>query len=218
MGEIIGRDYCLKHPGQIIKLFGLGVFLGMLFCGKKTLLQRVTENYRSRGFPMPGHVGNAYRIAAMIEFRVSRVYARLAERFQGQGPVRDFFRELQEEELEHGRLMLLCLYTVGIKPSLQFIPSVRDPKVREITHWLRGIKRTVDDLTLEEALRLTEEIEAGEVNIIFDKLLKQTEEAESRLFQEEMRLLEGHATAVPQKIAELRRTLAGSESIQPSPS
>lgn len=207
MGDIIGRDYCLRNPGKIIQLFGLGVFLGVVFSKKKSLLQRVMEAYRDRGIPMPGYVGNAYRIAAMIEFRVAGIYARMAERFRDQGPVRDFFMELKQEETEHGRLMLLCLYTIALKPRLSFVPSVRDPKIREITSWLRGLKRKVDSLSLEEALRLTEEIEAGEVNTIFDNLLKQTEESESRLFRDQMRTLEGHAKTVPLRIAQLRQAL-----------
>ncbi len=81
MAEIIGRDYCLRHPRKIIGLFGLQIFIGMLLSRKKSLLQRVTETYERRGIPMPGSVGNAYRISALIEYRMSRLYSKLALRF-----------------------------------------------------------------------------------------------------------------------------------------
>lgn len=207
MGDIIGRDYCLKNPGKIVKHFGLGVFLGVVFCKKKSLLQRVMETYRSRGIPMPGYVGSAYRISAMIEFRVSRLYAGMAERFRDQKPVRNFFMELHHEEIEHGRLMLLCLYTIALRPHLSFVPSIRDPEIREVTNWLRGLKRKIESLSLEEALQLTEKIEASEVNTIFEKLLKQTNESESRIFRDQMQLLEDHAKTVPLRIIQLRQAL-----------
>ncbi len=208
MGEIIGRDYCLKNPAKIINLYGVGIFLGMLFSKKKSLLQRVTESYRMRGVPMPGYAGNAYKISAMIEFRIAGLYSQIAKKFGDQVAVRDLFLELQQEEMEHGRLMLLCLYTIALKPNLSFFPSVRDPEIRELTNWLREIRKKIDFLSLEEILELTEKIEQGEVNTIFGKLLKQTDQSESHLFREQMELLKDHAQSVPLKINKLRQKQA----------
>ena len=82
METIIGRDYCIRHPGKIIRLFGLDIYLGLLFNKKKSLLERLTDKYSAAGIPMPGSIGNAYKLSALIEFRVARIYERMAEQFK----------------------------------------------------------------------------------------------------------------------------------------
>ena len=206
MAEIIGRKYCLKHPGKIIKVFGLEVFLGMLF-SKKSLLQRVTEAYEHYGIAMPGAIGNAYKISALIEYRMARLYGKMADRFVDREEVHTFFEELQREEKEHARLMMLCLYSVVLNQHVQFIPSIRDPEISGILRRIKAVERSVDTLTLDEALGLTEELEKGEINTIFDKLLKQTRRSESLIFEEEMQSLENHSRCVPKRIKALRQRI-----------
>ena len=82
METIIDRDFCIKHPSRIIGLFGLDVYLGLLFNQRKSLLERLTEKYSAHGMPMPGPLGNAYKLSALFEFRVARIYQRMAERFR----------------------------------------------------------------------------------------------------------------------------------------
>lgn len=132
MGDLVGREYCLKHPGQVVQTFGFGTLLGMVVGQRASLLERVTKDYEAHGFALPGTVGRAYRLAAVIERRVARIYGRLAERFAALPPVREFYLELQREEEEHGRLMELCRYTVSLKRPISFVPSTRDPVVRQI--------------------------------------------------------------------------------------
>ncbi len=208
MGDIIGREYCLNNPVEIIRLFGVRVFLSVLLCKKKSFLEQVIASHERRGIPMPGFVGKSYKIAAMIEYRVSRIYKKMAEKFKENAEVRDFYTELQREEEEHARLMLLCLYTISLKPSIHYVPSIRDKAIRRVTSYLRNIERSIEGLTLDEALTITEELEKSEINAIFDKLLKQAEGAESLLFLEQLKQVEGHGAAIPRKIKELKGTLA----------
>ena len=74
MSELVGRQYCIENPGTVIRLFGLSVFLGMLFSGKKSLLERAIESYERRGVKMPGPLGESYKLAARIEFRMAKLY------------------------------------------------------------------------------------------------------------------------------------------------
>ncbi|MCF7983917.1 MAG: hypothetical protein K9L70_05890 [Thiohalocapsa sp.] len=63
MQAVIDRAYCLRHPGRIVRLFGLDVYMGLLLNKRKTLLERVTEKYRTNAVAVPGAVGNAYSTA-----------------------------------------------------------------------------------------------------------------------------------------------------------
>lgn len=204
---IVDREYCLRHPLEIIRLFGLQVFLSTLLSGRKSLLEHVVERYRSDRFPMPGYLGRAYRVSILIEQRMARVYDRMAKRFPTVPEAQALFRELRDEELEHCRLMTLCLYTVRLRPSLQFVPQISERPIRELLRRLRSIDRGIGHLALQEALQITAELESGEINIIFDRLLLQAECPESRLFADRLRQAQEHRESVPRRLAALRATL-----------
>ncbi len=204
MSALVGRDYCVKHPLEITRLFGVGVWISMLLNRRASLLEQVVESYSRRAFPMPGYLGRAYKIAALIELRVARIYARMAERFSDHAEAREFFEDLRYEEEEHSRLMTLCLYTVKLRPSVTFIPQISDPKVRGLLQELRGVYRGIDELDLDAALRITEKLEQGEVNVIFDRMLRQNPDTESHFFEAQMQAVEGHSESVPRRIKALR--------------
>ncbi len=205
MQAVIDRAFCLKHPARIIRLFGLDIYLGMLFDRRKTLLQRVTEKYQAGAIPMPGPVGNAYKLSALFELRVARIYAAMADRFRDVPEASSLFRDLSEEEQEHARIMLTCLFQVTAAPSLQFVPSIRDPQIREDLAKLREVERQVPSMTLDEALTITGELERGEVNVIFGRLLEQVDRSQLTLFAEHLAGAQGHGESVPRRIAELKQ-------------
>ncbi len=207
MSRLIDRSYCLKHPAEVVRFFGLAASLGTLVSDKKSLLERVVDHYEAHGFAFPGDVGRAYRLAALIEYRVAQIYGRLAERFAAQPEVAAFFRDLQEEEREHGEVMQLCRFGVVLHPRLQFIPSIRDPEIRAILTRLRELRGRIDTISLEEALATTVALEQSEVNSIFDRLLKQVDAGEVRLFQGRLSEVEGHAESVPRRVVALRQRL-----------
>ena len=206
MSAVIDRQYCLSHPVQIARLFGLDVCLGMLLSSHKTLLERVTEKYQANRIPFPGALGNAYRLSALFELRVARLYAAMARRFRDEPDAARLFADLSEEEMEHGRVMLTCLFQVSVSPSSAFMPSIRDPEIRAELSRLRSLERQVDQLSLDEALDLTIELERGEVNIIFGRLLGQVDSAQLQLFAHELTGPQSHATCVPRRIQDLKRS------------
>jgi hypothetical protein len=207
MQAVIDRNYCLQNPIKIIKLFGLDVFLGMLLSKDKTLLERLSDKYRAHAAAMPGPLGNAYKLSALFEFRVAHIYAAMAKRFKAHGEVRALFCDLKEEEEEHGRLMLACLYQVAVHPGADFVPNVRDPEIRQSLKALRDIERRVPQMSLEEAFKVTNELEASEVNVIFGRLLKQVGKAETELFAEQLQGAQSHPESVPRRIKELKARL-----------
>lgn len=211
MSALIDREYCLRHPGSIVRTFGLGTFLGTI-AGGKSLLERAVERHQRHGYAYPGYVGRAYRLAALIELRVARIYGKLARRFADQPEVAALFHELDEEEQEHSRLMELCRYVVVRHPRLKYLPEIRHPNIRAILAQLRELSRAVDALSLDDALDITVELEQGEINSIFDRLLKQTDADAARLFESRLRQAEGHAESVPRRVTALREHLEGSNS------
>jgi rubrerythrin len=208
MQAVVDRDYCLRHPGQIAKFFGWDVVLGMLFSNQKTLLERVADKCVAHGVAMPGALGNAYKLSALFEFRVAKIYGAMAERFKDQPEASALFRDLSEEEMEHGRIMLSCLYEIATKPEIDFIPSVRDEDIRESLNELREVQRRVPEMSLDEALTLTDELERGEVNVIFGKLLKQVGKPETELFAKRLEGAQNHSESVPRRIRELKESMA----------
>lgn len=207
MQAVIDRAYCLKNPKKIIQLFGLDVFLGMLLGKDKTLLERIADKYQARSVAMPGALGNAYKLSAVFEFRVAHIYAAMAERFKSNQDVKGLFEDLKEEEMEHGRLMLACLYQVAVNPEVTFAPSVRDPEIRESLNQLRAIERQVPEMSLEKAFKVTNELEASEVNVIFGRLLNQVGRAQTELFAEQLKGAKSHPESVPRRIKELKARL-----------
>jgi hypothetical protein len=208
MQTIVDREYVRGHAGEVIRSFGLMAYIRSMRTKGKGLLEQLEEKYLSSGIPMPGRLGNAYRLSALIELRVARIYERMVRRFDENPLVSAFFQKLQEEEQEHARVMVLCLYTVDAQTELDYVPSVRDPEMRALLGELRAKALGVWKLSLDEALDLTEKLEASEVNTIFDKLLKQTRNPKSDFFISQLAKVEGHAAAVPKRIKALREQLA----------
>jgi len=208
MHTILDRNDVREHAKEVVKTLGLMTYLRALGSPKKGLLQQLTEKYLAEGIPMPGPIGNAYKLSAILELRAARIYARLAERFHQNRWVREFFEELRDEEEEHGRIMTLCLYTIDARAAVDFVPSVRDPQIRALLHELRQSERNAWKLSLDEALNLTNKLEASEVNVIFDRLLRQARNPKSELFVSQLAKAEGHASAVPKRIDALRAQLA----------
>jgi rubrerythrin len=143
----------------------------------------------------------------LFELRAAQIYQKMAERFADVPAAHRLFKDFQEEEVEHARLMLVCLYSVRMTPDIHYVPSVRDPEIKAVMQAMRRVQRRVAQMTLEEALDASEELERGEVNVIFGRLLKQVEEPEIGLLRQMIRHAEGHQDSVPRRIRALREAL-----------
>jgi len=207
MASVVSREYCLSHPVEISQLYGLNVFLGTLINKRRSVLERVATSFAERRLAMPGPLGESYRLSELFELRAAKIYRCMAERFADVAPAQQLFKDLQEEEEEHARLMSICLYSVRMSPDVQYVPSIRDPEIRAVMKQMRAVQRRVPSMTLSEALLTSEELEAGEVNLVFGRLLKQVAEPEVGLLRQMMRHAENHQVTVPRRIAKLRAEL-----------
>jgi rubrerythrin len=201
------REYCLAHPVEISRLYGVNVLFGALI-GNRSALDQIAANFAGNRLAMPGPLGQSYRVATLIELRAAKIYRLLAERFVDVLPVRRLFKELEEEEMEHARVMNVCLYAVRMRPHITYVPSMLDPEVRDTMKEMRAAQRRIPTMTLDEAFKAAVALEVGEANLIFGKLLKQVAEPEVAVLREMMRNVETHQVSVPRRIDELRRELA----------
>lgn len=132
----------------------------------------------------------------------------MAERFKTNPAVHRFFLDLHDEEMEHGRLMLVCLDQVAVNREVDCVPGVRDRAMRESLNALRDIERRVPAMSLEEAFKVTNELEAGEVDVIFGRLLTLVGRAETELFAEQLKGAQSHPASGTKVQSSERRELA----------
>lgn len=208
MPILTGRAYCLHRPAHAIRTYGTAVFFAALLKQKTSLLQLLARHFAAHGYPMPGELGRAYRLAALLELRMARFYAALAERFADMPEAAALFRELSEEEEEHSRLMQLCRYTVMLSPAIRFVPRLRDVDIKAVLRRLRHLRAASHELSLDHALHLTVELERSEINTIFDMLLSQAMGEATAPFAAALQHAGDHATSVPVRIDRLRQRIA----------
>lgn len=208
MPLLTGRDHCLQHPAHTLRTYGAGVFIAALLQQRTSLLQLLTEHFTAHGYPMPGELGRAYRLAALLELHMARFYAALAQRFAFEPEAAALFRDLSEEEEEHARLMQLCRYTIMLGTTLHFVPRLQDAEIKALLRRLRHLRTELHTLSLDQALQLTEELERSEINAIFDKLLNQALGEATDPFADALHHAGNHASSVPARITRLRRQLA----------
>ncbi len=213
MQAVIDRNYCLRNRVQIVRYFGWVIFLKMMLSNKKTLLERLTDQYLCSGIAMPGQIGDAYKLSALIEFRMAKIYESMAEQFKDNSQAHSLFLILRDEELEHGRIMLVCLFEIILHENIDFAPSILDPEIRKLLSRLRLIQRRVGEMSLEEALDTTNELEKGEINVIFGKLLKQVANPKLELFEKKLESAKNHSESVPRRINEIREKTARQPSL-----
>jgi rubrerythrin len=207
MPMLTGREHCLQHPAHALRAYGVGVFFAALLKKKTSLLQLLAEHFAAHGYPMPGELGRAYRLAALLELRMARFYAALAARFADTPEAAALFQELSDEEEEHSRLMQLCRYTVMLGPTIQFVPHLHDADIKVLLRRLRHLRTEIHELSLDQALHLTVELERSEINSIFDMLLRQAAGKATEPFAAVLQDVGDHATSVPSRIAQLRQRL-----------
>lgn len=207
MSSVVSREYCLAHPLEIGQLYGWSVLFGAVLDPRRSVLDRVAASFGENRLAMPGALGHSYRLSELFEHRAAQLYRLMAERFRDVVPAHQLFKELQEEEEEHARLMRVCLFSVRVTPETTYFPSIRDAEVREVMATMRAVKRRIPTMTLDEALSASVALEAGEVNMVFGRLLKQVVEPEVGLLRQVMRNAETHQHSVPRRVEALRKQL-----------
>jgi rubrerythrin len=182
LGAISRRDV-LARPGITIRCFGWRVFLRALVAGRKQTFLSILM--RERAFqPVSDGLFEVVERCVRLEQIAKGIYQSLAERFNTESIIQDFFSTLARQEVQHEELLEMCRITAmragwrgsGLDPLREKLPLVeRQMRVAEVK--LRAVR------ILEDALWLTIEIESSEINRLFHAIVAATDSEFVRAFE-----------------------------------
>jgi hypothetical protein len=166
IGAICTRDI-LRHPMVTVRCFGWRTLLRVLLNGKgKTFLALLSDN--GTICPADPEATAILRRCVDLELRAENIYLTLAEATADEPTVSMFFATLAEQEQDHAELLRLCVAAsdrAGWK--MEILLAWRDSVV-ELDKEMSEAEKSVSALdTLDDALRLTIQLELSEVNRIF---------------------------------------------------
>ena len=166
IGAICTRDV-LRHPMVTVQCFGWRTLLRVLLNGKgKTFLALLSDT--GEICPADPEATAILRRCVDLELRAESIYLTLAEATADEPTVSLFFATLAEQEQDHAELLRLCVAAsdrAGWK--MEILLAWRD-SVLELDKEMSEAEKSVSALdTLDDALRLTIQLELSEVNRIF---------------------------------------------------
>jgi hypothetical protein len=176
VGAIRRRDI-LAHPFVTINCFGLPLFLKALIAGRKeTFLSLLTKNKVLRAPTV--QVPELLERCIKLELRAQQMYNSLAERFSGQGEVREFFEMLAQQEQEHSEMLELCQELASREGWLEEYFSPWRDAVPRLERQMDEAETSLEHLDhARDAFRLVIKIEGSEINQVFAGAIAATDSA-----------------------------------------
>ena len=206
IGVITGRDI-LTHPIVTIHSFGWGVFFKALFAGQHqtflSLLPRMAPGVRT-----DSRLSSIVVRCVDLELRARRIYAAFAQAFADRPAASKFFDKLARQEQEHADLLALCSaaarrggwMTDCYNPWEEYIPRL-EQHMQEVETSLHNVG------SLEEALRLTVQIESGEINRVFRSVLASCDSTFVKRLSAFRKAVETHISFIATRLPELEPRL-----------
>jgi hypothetical protein len=110
---------------------------------------------------------------AGIERLVSKIYYRFSHMFLNFPEVRDFWWEMAREEEQHACILFACKALIENYDEETLDPNISREKAQELEDRLSSLlAQGMIALPMEEAFRISLEIESSEIDAIYSKLLK----------------------------------------------
>jgi len=110
---------------------------------------------------------------AGIERLVSKIYYRFSHLFLNLPEVRDFWWEMAREEEQHACILFACKALIENYDDETLDPTISREKAQELEDRLRSLlAQGMTTLPVDEAFRISLEIESSEIDAIYTKLLK----------------------------------------------
>jgi hypothetical protein len=110
---------------------------------------------------------------AGIERLVSKIYYRFSHMFLNLPEVRDFWWEMAREEEQHACILFACKALIENYDDETLDPTISREKVQELENRLTSLlAQGMVSLPVEEAFRMSLEIESSEIDAIYSKLLQ----------------------------------------------
>ena len=109
---------------------------------------------------------------AGIERLVSKIYYRFSHLFLNLPDVRDFWWEMAREEEQHACILFACKALIENYDDEALDPMISREKAQELEDRLNSLlAQGICALPVEEAFRISLEIESSEIDAIYSKLL-----------------------------------------------
>jgi rubrerythrin len=117
-------------------------------------------------------VDTLFAKAIDLERKASELYEMLAEKFEHEPPVADFWRDYAAEERAHAEAL------ASIRSRLSEDVLAREADERMMNYARKGMDRAVDQTVaqisnLDEAYELANDLEVGETNAVFEFLISE---------------------------------------------
>ena len=110
---------------------------------------------------------------ASIERLVSKIYYRFSHMFLNLPEVRDFWWEMAREEEQHACILFACKALIENYDGEALDPAISREKAKELENRLTSLlAQGMATLSVEEAFRMSLEIESSEIDAIYSKLLQ----------------------------------------------
>ena len=110
---------------------------------------------------------------AGIERLVSKIYYRFSHMFLNLPDVRDFWWEMAREEEQHACILFACKALIENYDDETLDPTISREKAQELENRLTSLlAQGMVSLPVEEAFRMSLEIESSEIDAIYSKLLQ----------------------------------------------
>jgi hypothetical protein len=110
---------------------------------------------------------------AGIERLVSKIYYRFSHMFLNLPEVRDFWWEMAREEEQHACILFACKALIESYDDETLDPTISPEKAGELEKRLNSLlAQGMVSLPVEEAFRMSLEIESSEIDAIYSKLLQ----------------------------------------------
>jgi rubrerythrin len=206
-GVISSRDI-LAHPVVTVQCFGWRIFFRALFSGRE-------ETFLSllKGANFFGAVQKAPALLERsidLELRAKRIYSDFAERFSRRESASRFFEILARQEQEHADLLEVCRAAAGrhawkinyLNPWQDYLPRLEQD--------MQEAEAEADSVTtsLEDALRLVLQLEASEINQVFQAMLAASDSLFVRKLMAFRNAMEVHIAYIAVRIPQLAPQLA----------
>jgi hypothetical protein len=110
---------------------------------------------------------------AGIERLVSKIYYRFSHMFLDLPDVRDFWWEMAREEEQHACILFACKALIENYDDETLDPTISREKAQALENRLNSLlAQGMVSLPVEEAFRMSLEIESSEIDAIYSKLLQ----------------------------------------------
>ena len=110
---------------------------------------------------------------AGIERLVSKIYYRFSHVFLNLPELRDFWWEMAREEEQHACILFACKALIENYDDETLDPTISREKAQDLENRLTSLlAQGTASLPVEEAFRMSMEIESSEIDAIYSKLLQ----------------------------------------------